>query len=114
MFKNERKQLQCECQGSVFKLGDFQLRLGAVTQSSSNRGLLVEVTYTSANTNHEAWGVILEFLNSTFGWSHQTIQDMISSFVRRKLHGSIYTPEDTIFQYFEHFNILRTGGIASR
>lgn len=114
-FKSERKPLQCECQGSVFKLGDFQIRLGAVTQSSSNRGLLVEVTYSSANTNHEAWGVILEFLNSTFGWTQQTVQqDMIGSFVRRKQHGSIYTPEDTIFQYFEHFNALRSAAIGGR
>lgn len=114
-MKTERKPLQCECQGTVFKLGDFQIRLGAVTQSSSNRGLCVEVTYTSANTNQEAWGVLVEFLQSTFGWTQQTIKDeMIGSFVRRKQPFSVYAPEDTIFQYFEHFNALRNAPVSNR
>jgi hypothetical protein len=108
----ERKQLQIECQGSVFKLGDFQFKLGAVTHASSNRGLLAEVTYSSANTNHDAYGVICEFVLSTFGWSN--LNEMVSNFVRRKQPNANYGPEDTIVQYFEHFTFYRNAAVANR
>lgn len=109
---NERKALQIECQGSVFKLGDFQIKIGAVTHSSSNRGLLVEITYSSANNNQDAYGVICEFVQNIFGWSD--LNGMFTNFVRRKQPNSNYTPEDTIIQYYEHFNSFRNLSITNR
>ena len=41
----ERKPLQIECTGSAFKIGDFQIKIGAVTHNSSNRGLIIEISY---------------------------------------------------------------------
>jgi hypothetical protein len=99
---NERKPLQIECSGSGFKIGDFQIKLGAVTHNSSNRGLLIEISYSSASNNHDAYGVISEFVQSLFGWSNTN--EMLASLVRRKLQNSAFTPEDTIIQYYEHFN----------
>ena len=102
---NERKQLQTECVGSGFKIGDFQIKLGAVTHNSSNRGLLIEIAYASASTNSDAYGVISEFVLSLFGWTNPS--EMMTGLVRRKAQNLPFTPEDTIVQYFEHFNTFR-------
>jgi hypothetical protein len=105
---SERKQLQIECVGSAYKIGDFQIKIGTVTHSSSNRGLIAEISYSSATSNQEAYGVISEFLQSLFGWTNPNISEMITSLVRKKPYNANYTPEDTIVQYFEHFNYFRT------
>lgn len=109
---NERKQLQIECVGSGFKIGDFQIKIGAVTHSSSNRGLIAEISYSSATNNHDAYGVIFEFIQSVFGWT--SINENITTFVRRKPQNQNYTPEDTIIQYFEHFNSFRNSNPQQR
>ena len=111
----ERKQLQIECVGSAFKLGDFQIKIGAVTQNSSNRGLLIEISYSSANNNSEAYGFIIEFIQNYFGWTQiNTITEMFANLVRRKASNSPYTPEDTIIQYYEHFNYFRNLNIQQK
>ncbi len=104
----ERKPLQIECTGSAFKIGDFQIKIGAVTQNSSNRGLLCEISYSSACNNQDAYGVISEFITSYFGWNIN--HEMLPNLVKRKPSQSIYTPEDTIIQYYEHFNTIRNMG----
>ena len=101
----ERKSMQIECTGSAFKIGDFQIKIGAVTHNSSNRGLLAEVSYSSACNNQDAFGVISEFITSYFGWNINN--EMLTNLVRRKTSQAIYTPEDTIIQYYEHFNNFR-------
>lgn len=100
----ERKQLMIECVGSSFKVGDFYIKIGAVSHLSSNRGLIAEISYSSASSNQDAYGVIAEFVESVFGWS---INEMLASYVRRKQSNASYTPEDTIVQYFEHFGHMR-------
>jgi hypothetical protein len=35
---------------------------------------------------------------------------MLPNLVKRKPSQSIYTPEDTIIQYYEHFNTIRNMG----
>lgn len=65
---SERKPSNMECIGKSSKLGDFQVKIGAVTHMSSNRGVIVEVSYSCANTSAEAYGIISEFISSTFGW----------------------------------------------
>ena len=100
----ERKPMQIECTGTGYKVGDFQVKFGAVTHNSSNRGLLCEISYSSASNNSEAYGLISEFVQSYFGWSISN--DMLTNLVRKKTQ-SIYTPEDTIRQYYEHFNFFR-------
>jgi hypothetical protein len=84
----------------------LKVKIGAVTHSSSNRGLIAEISYSSATSNQDAYGVVFEFMQSVFGWTN--ISEMITSFVRRKPSGANYTPEDTIVQYFEHFNNFRS------
>jgi hypothetical protein len=112
---SERKQLQIECVGSAFKLGDFQIKIGAVTQNSSNRGLLIEISYSSANNNSEAYGFILEFIQNYFGWTQiSSITEMFANLVRRKASNSPYAPEDTVIQYFEHFNYFRNLNIQQK
>ena len=102
---SERRPLQIECTGSAFKIGDFQIKIGAVTHNSSNRGLLTEILYASADNNHDAYGVIIEFMGSLFGWT--SYNEMLTNLVRKKASHAVYTPEDTIVQYFEHFNNFR-------
>lgn len=109
---NERKPLQIECTGSAFKIGDFQIKIGAVTHNSSNRGLIIEISYSSASNNHDAYGFILEFIQNFFGWSN--INDSLTNFVRRKQPNMAYTPEDTIIQYYEHFNNFRNFGVSQQ
>lgn len=108
----ERKPLQIECTGSAFKIGDFQIKIGAVTNNSTNRGLIIEISYSSANNNHDAYGIILEFIQNFFGWSN--INDSMTNFVRRKPSPMPYTPEDTIIQYYEHFSNFRNFGNQQR
>jgi hypothetical protein len=109
---NERKPLQIECTGSAFKIGDFQIKIGAVTHNSSNRGLLAEISYSSACNNQDAFGVISEFITNYFGWNIG--QEMLTNLVRRKTSQAIYTPEDTIVQYYEHFNNFRNFSSANQ
>lgn len=108
----ERKPLQIECNGSAFKIGDFQIKIGAVTHNSSNRGLIIEISYSSASNNHDAYGFIFEFIQNFLGWS--SINDSIAAFVRRKPQNASYTPEDTIIQYYEHFGNYRTFTASNR
>jgi hypothetical protein len=108
----ERKPLQIECTGSAFKIGDFQIKIGAVTHNSSNRGLIIEISYSSASNNHDSYGFILEFIQNFFGWSN--ITDSMTNLVRRKPPHMSYTPEDTIIQYYEHFNNFRSFGTQQR
>ena len=108
----ERKPLQIECTGSAFKIGDFQIKIGAVTQNSSNRGLLCEISYSSACNNQDAFGVISEFITSYFGWNISN--EMLTNLVRRKTGPSIYTPEDTLIQYYEHFNTFRNITVSNQ
>jgi hypothetical protein len=102
---NERKQMNIDCIGSGYKIGDFQIKLGAVTHNSSNRGLIAEISYACANSNKDCYGVMIEFMQSVFGWTNTN--EMIANFVRRKVSSANYTPEDIIVQYFEHFNYFR-------
>lgn len=100
----ERKPLLIECIGTGYKIGDFQVKLGAVTHNSSNRGLLCEISYSSACNNAEAYGLVSEFVQNYFGWS--ITSEMLPNLVRKKTQ-LIYSPEDTIRQYYEHFNFFR-------
>ena len=109
---SERKQLQIECIGSAYKIGDFQIKIGAVTHNSSNRGLIAEISYSSATSNQDGYGIILEFIQSVFGWAN--LNEMFANFVRRKPAAANYTPEDTIVQYFEHFNSFRNSAQQQR
>lgn len=108
----ERKPLQIECTGSAFKIGDFQIKIGAVTHNSSNRGLLIEISYSSASSNQDAYGFTIEYIQNIFGWSNTN--EMITNFVRKKPPNAPYTPEDTIRQYFEHFNNFRNATAQQR
>lgn len=105
ILDGEKKALQLDLIGSAFKLGDFYIKIGAVTQNSSNRGLLVEISYCASN-NNDAYGVIIEFVDSHLGLSNS--HEMLTSFVKKKPPQANYTPEDTIVQYYEHFNSLRS------
>lgn len=107
----ERKAMNVECTGSGFRIGDFQIKLGAVTHNSSNRGLLIEISYSSASNNQDAFGVICEFVQSLFGWANTS--DMLASLVRRKQKNAGFTPEDTIIQYYEHFSSFRSSSSSS-
>jgi hypothetical protein len=102
----ERKASQMECIGSGFKIDDFQVKIGIVTQNSSNKGLLIEISYSSANNNQDGYGLILEFINNYFNWS--ITNDLLPNHVRRRSSQSFYTPEDIIIQYHEHFNNFRS------
>jgi hypothetical protein len=103
----ERKQSNMDCTGSAFKLGDFQIKICSVTHSGSNRGLIVEVTYMCGNTNQDSFGVLSEYILSTFAYNIAEKSDLLANYVKRKHVTSPYLPDDTILQYFEHFNTLR-------
>ncbi|RNA19333.1 Mediator of RNA polymerase II transcription subunit 20 [Brachionus plicatilis] len=105
ILDGEKKALQLDLIGSAFKLGDFYIKIGAVTQNSSNRGLLIEISYCASN-NNDAYGVIIEFVDSHLGLSNS--HEMLTSFVKKKQPHTNYTPEDTIIQYYEHFNSMRS------
>ncbi|CAF0723922.1 unnamed protein product [Brachionus calyciflorus] len=105
ILDGEKKALQLDLIGSAFKLGDFQIKIGTITQNSSNRGLLVEISYCASN-NNDAYGVIIEFVESHLGLSNS--YEMLSNYVKRKAPTANYTPEDTIIQYYDHFNSLRS------
>lgn len=105
----DRKQLHMETIGSSFKLGDFQIKIGAVTHGSSNRGLIIEVSYLCGSTIYDSYGLLCEFILSIFSWNIQEkASDMLANIVRRKQNTSLYQPEDTILQYYEHFNFFRS------
>ena len=114
----EKKQLNMECIGTSFKLGDFQIKIGAVIYSSSNRGLICEVSYTLGNTNSDTWGILNEFLQSVLAWNLGEKNqfggnlDQLTQYVRKKQANVPYCPEDIILQYFEHFNNFRSANIG--
>jgi hypothetical protein len=114
----EKKQLNMECIGTTFKIGDFQVKIGSVIYSSSNKGLICEISYIWGNTNADTYGVLSEFIQSVLAWNlHEKSQiggniDQLTSYVRRKHAGAPYCPEDTILQYFEHFNNFRCSNMG--
>jgi hypothetical protein len=115
---SEKKQLNMECIGTSYKLGDFQLKIGAVIYAGTNRGLICEISYTLGNTNSDTWGIINEFLQSVLEWNlNEKSQfggnlDQLTQYVRKKPHIAPYCPEDIILQYFELFNNYRSANIG--
>jgi hypothetical protein len=110
----ERKQSNMECTGSAIKVGDFVIKICSVTHSGSNRGLIVEITYTCGNTTHDSFGIMSEQVLSTFAFNLTEKSDMLANYVKRKHPMSPYFPEDTILQYFEHFNALRNTNLLHK
>ena len=64
----EKKPSNMECIGTSYKLQDFQIKFGVVTHSSSNRGLIAEVSYLCGNTHNDSYGLLNEYASSIFGW----------------------------------------------
>lgn len=113
----EKKPLNMECIGTSSKLGDFLVRIGAVTHGGSNRGLICEISYINGNTILDSYGILSEFIQSVFGWnilekSQTSNEFVISNYMRRKQHIAPYLPEDTILQYYEHFNFFRNVNLS--
>ena len=114
----EKKQLNMECIGTSYKIGDFLIKIGSVMYSSSNRGLICEICFIYGTSNSDTSGLLNEFVQSVFAWnlfekSHNGGNlDQMTRYVRSKPPMAPYTPEDIILQYFEHFNSFRNANMG--
>jgi mediator of RNA polymerase II transcription subunit 20 len=97
------KKLKIESKGSRFEIGDFIVKLGIVSASSSSKGILVEIEYLPCLIPGSCWGLIHEFMQGFLG---SVISKQMPVYLERKAN-EIYTPVDTINQYLEQFSYLR-------
>lgn len=119
-----KKQTKIESKGPRFELGDFVVKLGSVTMSSTFKGVLVEVEYRPCVVASNCWDLIREFLQGFMG-SH--VPNAIPSYfttpsqipTNHTKQNDVYQPMDTIQQYLEHFSNYRKqlkapgGGISA-
>ena len=100
------KKLSIKSNGPCFEIGDFIVKLGVVSVSGSSKGLLVEVEYLPCQVVSLCWGLITEFMQGFLG---SVVTNQIPPYLQNR-YKAIYTPEDTIHQYLDYFNIFRKGG----
>lgn len=102
-FYQSKKQTKVESKGPRFEIGDFCVKLGSVTVSQNFKGILVEVEYRPCIVPAMCWDLIREFLQGFLGSSVSSTPPL---YLQNKMQ-EVYTPNDTIQQYLEHFTVYR-------
>lgn len=109
---SSKKQTKIESQGQRFELGDFVIKLGSVTMSSTFKGVLVEVEYRPCVIALNCWDLMREFMQGFMGANvPNTIPAYFTasspSATNQGKQNEVYLPMDTIQQYLEHFGNYR-------
>ncbi|KAK3579333.1 hypothetical protein CHS0354_029623 [Potamilus streckersoni] len=107
-YYQQRKGFKVESKGQRYELGDFIIKVGSVIVASNFRGILIEVEYSPCVIPSECWNLMKEFIQSFMG----NIAENPPAHIKSKM-DTVYTPEDTIQQYLEHFNNFRKATSAS-
>jgi mediator of RNA polymerase II transcription subunit 20 len=107
-FYAVRKNLRVESRGQRYQLDDIIVKVGSVVigQSSSFRGVLVEVEYLPCVVAAECWPLMKEFIVGLLGPVINASLDVPSQHFRNTF-DAIQSPSDVVLQYLEHFNNFR-------
>jgi len=105
------KRLRFECKGPRFEVGDFLVKIGAVSLAGSFRGVLVETEYQPCASLTSCWGLLSEFVRGFLG---AVASPQIPPSIKVKADREHFTPIDKISQYLEKFNILRNAAQAQQ
>ncbi|XP_062401442.1 mediator of RNA polymerase II transcription subunit 20 [Sardina pilchardus] len=103
-FQNAKGH-KVESRGTRYRYCDFLVKVGAVTMSSSARGISVEVEYCACVVPGDCWNLIKEFMQSFLG---ANVPELPSVFATKS--EGLYAPSDcmdTMTQYLELFSKVR-------
>lgn len=107
-FYAVRKNLRVESRGQRYQLVDFIVKVGSVVlgQTSSFKGVLVEVEYLPCTVAADCWPLLKEFIVGLLGSDVLSTLDPPSQHFHATFNAP-QTPSDVAFQYLEHFNNFR-------
>ncbi|ELU12343.1 hypothetical protein CAPTEDRAFT_220200 [Capitella teleta] len=110
MFYIQKKNARVEAKGLRYEYGDFIIKVGSVVlgQSTSFKGVIVEVEYMPAVVVSECFGLMREFM---FSFMPTSVIDATTNHWKTK-NDAIYAPQDTVLQYLEHFNNFRKSAVS--
>lgn len=108
-YYTQRKGFKIESKGPRYELCDFVIKIGSVSLASNFKGILVEVEYCPCAVLNECWNLMRELMQSFLG----NIAESPPAILKIKMDG-IYTPDDTINQYLEHFNNFRKTTVVNQ
>lgn len=108
-FFQQRKGFKIESRGQRYELADFVIKIGSVSLVSNFKGILIEVEYCPCQVPNDCWNLMKELLQSIVG----NTADTLPAYVKAKM-DSLYSPEDTINQYLEHFNAFRKSAVPGQ
>ncbi|CAD6192781.1 unnamed protein product [Caenorhabditis auriculariae] len=91
-----------EVTGNEYRARDFLIRVGAVVQVTTVKGVLVEVEYEPLDIAYLAMPMITEFVSGFFKTFIREKPDVLD-----KNAPEQYTPLETMWQYLSHFRALR-------
>lgn len=118
VYEKNKQNQKIVSKGNRYEIGDFVVKLGIVSVTGSVKGILVEVEYLPCLVVQSCWSLIIEFMRGFLGdvvpnqmpSYHKSRMDMVNPSMHRIM---IYTPENTINQYLEHFMMFRRSGLGA-
>jgi len=115
-----RPQSKIECRGSKYELGDFLVKVGAVTLGASFKGVLIEVEYGPCQIPSLCNELMKEFcdglltsttstsVSSGIGTSASSITSSPPTYILNHFKpGQAFRPIDVVNQYMELFHQYR-------
>lgn len=121
---NTRPQAKIDCRGPKYELGDFLVKIGAVTIGASFKGVLVEVEYGPCQVPSLCNDLLKEFcdglltsVGSGVGVSAPSFSASAPNYVQNHFKpGQAFRPIDMINQYMELFHQYRkvVAGVGAR
>jgi len=87
-----------EIKGSKYSFGDFNIKLGNITQASNFKGIVMEVHYKPCMDPSRCWNLLTEFLAMVIG-DKITVPNPPQTIVDKKM--GLFSAADTMLQYLE-------------
>jgi len=88
-----------EIKGSKYSFGDFNVKLGNITQASHFKGIVMEVHYNPCYETSQCWGLLTEFISMIIDEKSTTLPNPPKTVVDQKL--GLFSSADTMLQYQE-------------
>ncbi|XP_057296590.1 mediator of RNA polymerase II transcription subunit 20-like [Hydractinia symbiolongicarpus] len=96
LFYTPRKGGKIDVKGTKYALGDFDIKVGNITQASNFKGILMEVEYKPCSVPNQCWSLLNEFVTTVLH-INATFPTQPRSLVDQKLN--MFCIADTMLQY---------------
>lgn len=97
-FYMPRKGGKIEVKGPKYRLGDFVIRIGSITQMSNFKGLILEIEYTPCYDANICWNILNEFVSNHID-STLVMPQPPSQYIDSRQGQGLFSEADTIVQY---------------